>query len=74
VKSPGTRLGGAQCRRSREFPLSEALKGRVSGIRIPRTAGHALERAGDFTQRAKGISPSTKTNAFIRHFDLTAGK
>jgi hypothetical protein len=25
VKSPGTRLGGAQCRRSREFPLSEAL-------------------------------------------------
>jgi hypothetical protein len=26
VKSPGTRLGGAQCRRSREFPLSEAQR------------------------------------------------
>jgi cytochrome c-type biogenesis protein len=26
VKSPGNRLGGAQCRRSREFPLSEAQR------------------------------------------------
>jgi hypothetical protein len=26
VKSPGTRLGEAQCRRSREFPLSEARR------------------------------------------------
>jgi hypothetical protein len=77
VKSLGTRLGEAQCRRSREFPLSEARRsstlssdrrGRVSGIRIPRAAGHARRTGQRFHSASERDIPPMAKDAKLPRF------
>jgi hypothetical protein len=66
VKSPGTRLGEAQCRRSREFPLSEAQ--RAEFREFERSARPRTGRR--FHTASERDIPQYKDQCLIHHFDV----